>query len=181
MILKITPGAPDSNSFVTVTEADDYIETHFSETDAAKWSELEEDRKAELLVMGCNLFGYFPWRGHKTYIDQVLMFPRHLWTGIPDVIKNAQVELTMNVILRADLVKPGITTGLEATSKISQVSLAGIIAVSFDSEGDTTGTILDQLSRNINMQTLVGLRQYLTQMRGGVVGSPRYTPIAFTG
>ena len=182
MILKVTPGAPDSNSLVTLDEADEYIAANFSEADAAIWDNLEESKKSVLLVLGANVLGYLPFSGKKTYAGQAQLFPRHLWSGVPDPIKAAQIELTMNVVLRADLVKPSITSGVEATSKISNVSLAGIISVAFGDTGDDTGTILDQLTRNMNLQTSLALRPYMTSVRGGVIGSTsRWTPIPFEG
>ena len=86
----------------------------------------------------------------------------------------------MNVALRSELVQPSIATGAESSSKISQVSLAGIISVSFDEEGDTSGSLLDQLVRNINLSTFAGLRKYLTSIRGGTIGNAqRYVPVPF--
>lgn len=182
MTLSVTPGAPDANSLVTLAEAQDYIEKHFSAGDIAIWNAFEAERQEELLVLGAGILGYLPFSGSRTYINQAQVFPRHKWSGIPSVIKNAQIELTMNVVLRADLVRPEVSSGAEATSKITNVSLAGIISVGFGDEGDNSGTLLDQLTRNINLQTMIGLRPYLTSIRGGVIGSSKkYQPIPFEG
>ena len=180
MALVITPGSPDADSMATVDEANIYISGNFPEEDVAIWDALELSKKEQLLRLGAEVMGYLPFRGYKMYIGQTMVFPRNLFPSIPQIVKNAQIELTMNVALRAELVQPSIATGAESSSKISQVSLAGIISVSFDEEGDTSGSLLDQLVRNINLSTFAGLRKYLTSIRGGTIGNAqRYVPVPF--
>ena len=180
MALITTIGAPDSDSMVTVAEADAYIAENFADSDIAVWDDFALLKKEQVLRIGAEIMGYLPFRGHRVYINQAMVFPRTTATGIPQVVKNAQIELTMNVVIRAALTQPAITSGAESASKISQVSLAGIISVSFEEEGDTSGSLLDQLVRNINLSTFAGLRRYLTSIRGGVIGgSSRYQPIPF--
>ena len=180
MALVITPGSPDADSMATVDEANIYISGNFPEEDVEIWDALELSKKEQLLRLGAEVMGYLPFRGYKMYIGQTMVFPRNLFPSIPQIVKNAQIELTMNVALRAELVQPSIATGAESSSKISQVSLAGIISVSFDEEGDTSGSLLDQLVRNINLSTFAGLRKYLTSIRGGTIGNAqRYVPVPF--
>lgn len=165
---------------VTVAEADIYISENFSDADIAVWDDFVLAKKEQVLRLGAEIMGYLPFRGHRVYLAQAMVFPRTVATGIPQVVKNAQIELTMNVVIRANLTQPSISSGAESASKISQVSLAGIISVSFDEEGDTSGSLLDQLVRNINLSTFAGLRKYLTSVRGGVIGSvSRYQPVPF--
>ena len=180
MALVITPGSPDADSMATVDEANIYISGNFPEEDVEIWDALELSKKEQLLRLGAEVMGYLPFRGYKMYIGQTMVFPRNLFPSIPQIVKNAQIELTMNVALRAELVQPSIATGAESSSKISQVSLAGIISVSFDEEGDASGSLLDQLVRNINLSTFAGLRKYLTSIRGGTIGNAqRYVPVPF--
>ena len=180
MALIVTPGSPNADSMATVDEANIYISANFPEADVRIWDALELSKKEQLLRLGAEVMGYLPFRGYKIYIGQSMVFPRNIFPSIPAVVKNAQIELTMNVALRAELVQPSIATGAESSSKISQVSLAGIISVSFDEEGDTSGSLLDQLVRNINLSTFAGLRKYLTSIRGGTIGNTqRYVPVPF--
>ncbi len=162
MALIVTPGSPDADSMATVDEANIYISANFPEADVRIWDALELSKKEQLLRLGAEVMGYLPFRGYKIYIGQSMVFPRNIFPSIPAVVKNAQIELTMNVALRAELVQPSIATGAESSSKISQVSLAGIISVSFDEEGDTSGSLLDQLVRNINLSTFAGLILIIT-------------------
>lgn len=182
MALVTLAGSPTANSLLTLAEAAEYIAASYSESDAAAWDALSADKQESCLVVGANVLAYLPFRGKRMYIGQTQVFPRDIEPTIPEVAKQAQVDITMQIVVRAEMVRPGVSSGLTSSSKINSVSLAGMISVSFDTEGDMSGSILEQLSRSLLLETFAGLQPYLSSMRGGVIGgSARYIPIPFEG
>lgn len=68
-------GAPDANSFITLSEADDIIEA-FGD-DITTWDALEDEQKEFRLTLAAYAIGTsFPFRGYKAYEGQSLAFPR---------------------------------------------------------------------------------------------------------
>lgn len=91
MELVATPGAADANSYLTLDEADELMETypHFDQ-----WDELEESEQKALLIRGTRTIDrYRPW-GAPQADGQKLKFPRSgdAVDEIPDGVKIALME-----------------------------------------------------------------------------------------
>lgn len=107
--LVVTPGAYNSNSFVTVGEATT-IASQLG-IDITSWSSpsLTVPRKEAYLVFAADLLGdIFTFKGYRAYTYQRLCFPRancqELFniplTTIPEDVKKAQVYLAVDVVPR---------------------------------------------------------------------------------
>ena len=89
----------NSNSYVTLNEADLYFETVPSETD---WDDKTDDAKRRALISACRWIDSLNFYGDRCDEDQALKWPRDNYTvdgvdlkceKIPDGIKYAQYEL----------------------------------------------------------------------------------------
>lgn len=75
MSLRTNVGAPDSNSFITLSEAEDYFEA--LGVDTTSWDDLEDSEQELRLVLAAEAIGTsLPLRGFKAYANQALSFPR---------------------------------------------------------------------------------------------------------
>lgn len=90
------------NSYVTIDEADTYIETHYRKNNAGRlrWSVLDEEDKIILLINACEEIELLQYVGRKVKLGQVLAFPRlpaqYYSVGDPlKKIKAAQIELAL--------------------------------------------------------------------------------------
>lgn len=81
-------------SYVTVDEADAYIVSHYSSTDALRlnWNALSVADKEVYLQKSYDAINQLPFRGRKTSKGQHGAFPRYPSTIVPDEVKGAQVE-----------------------------------------------------------------------------------------
>lgn len=177
MALIVTIGGADSDSYTTLVEADALIEVSYPEQ-YEEWTDLEEEAKESLLRSACEVISYLSLRGKKVYCNQALAFPRMLlrdavdvvYDSIPNGIKIAQVEIAFNVLYRATLSASDISEGKVAGSRVTQVSLGGgLLTVAFAGDSETSGTILDRITRSINHRTYLFLRRHLSQFRGGCI------------
>ena len=103
------------DSYVTVAEATEYIESHYPSTDArtAAWRALNEDDQEIFLRRACSALSSLSYRGMTFEALQKLPFPRYLYTDgvmayreliaplayiypelaeVPEDIKAAQIE-----------------------------------------------------------------------------------------
>lgn len=69
-----TIGGATSNSYVSVTEADDYFSGHFSGFD--KWDALDTTEKQRILVQSTNRLDEEKFGGQKRTTTQALQWPR---------------------------------------------------------------------------------------------------------
>jgi len=75
MLLVTDIASSEANSYVTITEADDYLSTRPG-IDTTEWSNLDDDNKAFRLAMATKLMNSLMYRGIKATRDQSLSFPR---------------------------------------------------------------------------------------------------------
>jgi hypothetical protein len=91
-----TVGGADSTSYVTISEADNYFETH---PYATAWTGYQESQLEYATMM---LDSLVVWKGDKATTTQALEFPRLTpkddGTTIPNKIKRAQMELALHLI-----------------------------------------------------------------------------------
>lgn len=113
----------NTNSYVTISEADKIVENYFLEDDVErlKYENLSDDDKSAILYRSCLDMQVIPYRGYKKDPQQTLAFPRINRAGYESdeyTVKLAQVlnafgyinttndELTNNV---AELKRNGVT------------------------------------------------------------------------
>lgn len=98
--LNETSGSATANSYVSLVEADDYMEAHIQ---AADWSALDDERKKAALVAATRELDSFQYAGRRATQSQSLSWPRtgitdhdgYAVTGIPRRLKYAQIELAI--------------------------------------------------------------------------------------
>lgn len=177
MALITTIGGATSDSYITLVEAVALLKVSFPEQ-YEEWTDLEEEMQEALLRGACDVISYLSLRGKKVYCEQALSFPRMLlrdaedvvYDSIPNGVKSAQAEIAFNVLYRASLSGAEVAEGEVAGSRVTQVSLGGgLLMVSFAGDNETSGTMLDRVTRSINHRTYLALRRHLTQFRGGYV------------
>jgi len=76
MALDTSVGGSSSESYVTVQEADTYLESFYGDSLSTDWSDLDEEPKEHRLKIAALLMNTFPWRGVKASRNQRLEFPR---------------------------------------------------------------------------------------------------------
>ena len=87
--------------YVTLEEANEYVETHFTLTDDLRisWSSISDDDKIVLLNRSYQAIELLPFTGRKLTPEQQSAFPRWPSRDVPAAIKWAQIE---NAIAKSD-------------------------------------------------------------------------------
>lgn len=171
MSLKCSVGGRDSESFVTVAGADAFIGEEQT-YDATEWDGLSTAQKETRLKLAAQLMGYLPLKGRTVYCGQALCFPRSSQsnvTVIPSKVKEAQSYIAVSVVHRALAARSSAVDGLDENSRVTQVSLAGLLSVSLGKEGASAGNVLDRIGRSAQFRVYLLLKSYLSQIRGGSV------------
>lgn len=176
MTLYTYPGAPESNSFITVEEAAAILGKYYMADKLSTWTDLSDTLKELFLEQAVHIMeDSFAFRGYRTYYYQALCFPR---TGcpenigfdkynVPQPVKEAQALIAYEVAYRGYANRPDIedeTGNLE----ISSMSVGGL---SFSTTGAKAGAG-DSFEEFINdsfgaIKTL--LNRFSAQIRGGAV------------
>lgn len=162
-------GGGDSNSYLTVAEADALMPE--LPDDTCEWEALAEADKEFRLRMGAALIGKLPLRGHRSFRAQALEFPRSVQSNqraIPDEVKEAQAMMAYSVVHRA-FANRGSVTEAATGQRVSQVSLGGLLSVSFQGTALETGSQLDRLVRSVQAPIYMLLKKFISQVRGGTV------------
>lgn len=75
------------NSYVTVSEADDYVASHYLSTNAARqsWEALTDDDKSAALLRSCMALNNLKYTGRRKNPGQKLEFPRTNTYGVAGV------------------------------------------------------------------------------------------------
>lgn len=172
MSLSTKVGGRESNSFITVAEADAFI-ANLPE-DAQIWNELSPNEKEYRIEMSVQVMGFLSWRGIKIYVGQALPFPRSIQgrygaKSIPDEVKRAQAQIAYSVVHRALLERPAIEEGTGNT-KVSRVSLGGgLLSVAFTNDKGEKGSTFDTFMRSTHWPIYALLKPFLSMFRGRVV------------
>lgn len=95
-----TPFSATANSYVTLEEADAYLEAHLK---AADWAAFTDEQKKAALVSACRFIENMQFTGRRQTQAQSLSWPRfyiydfdaYVVTGIPSKLKAAQCELAI--------------------------------------------------------------------------------------
>jgi hypothetical protein len=132
----------NSNSYVTLNEADLYFETVPDETD---WDNKSDDAKRRALISACRWIDSLNYYGTRCEDDQALKWPRNNYEvdnveltcdAIPKDIKYAQYELARQLANDADAM-----TGNKGTDgNIEEVKL-GDMEVKYSSQSQGVGAV----------------------------------------
>ena len=132
----------NSNSYVTLNEADLYFETVPDETD---WDNKSDDAKRRALISACRWIDSLNYYGTRCEDDQALKWPRNNYEvdnveltcdAIPKDIKYAQYELARQLDNDADAM-----TGNKGTDgNIEEVKL-GDMEVKYSSQSQGVGAV----------------------------------------
>lgn len=95
-----TPGSESANSYVTLAEANTYLEAHL---DASIWAPIDDERKKAALVAATREIDTKQFAGRRDLQEQSLAWPRtglydydsYLLTGVPAKLKYATCELAI--------------------------------------------------------------------------------------
>ena len=105
--LNSTAGDPSANSYVSLVEANTYLEAHLK---ASSWSVLDDERKKAALISATRALDSMRFGGRKASQTQSLLWPRqyiydyenYLITGIPKQLKDAECELAIWMLTEDD-------------------------------------------------------------------------------
>jgi hypothetical protein len=83
-----------TDSYVTLAEANTYVQTHFLSTSPARvaWEALSDSDKEVLLRVSCAQIQQLPFTGRAAEYEQTLAFPRLGQDAVPYEVRSAQVE-----------------------------------------------------------------------------------------
>ena len=93
------------NTYITVSEFDDIIESYFTESEREIFDSIEDEDKAVLLYKSCIDMQKLPYRGSKKDSNQKLAFPRINRLGYAsddDMVKLAQAVNAVSFIPKND-------------------------------------------------------------------------------
>ena len=147
----------NANSYVTLTEANDYFDTS---PDSSTWTNKTDDQKKRALISATRWIDTFVFYGDRCDDGQALKFPRNNYqvdgvelacSKIPNNIKYAQYELARALANDTDAITG--TTGKEGN--ISEAKL-GDLAVKFSTSSQGTGSINNILDVYPWLQSYLG-------------------------
>lgn len=118
--------------YVTLEEADQYVETHYVEDASERtfWEDLDDSDKQVLLLTSFEAIERLPFTGRKTFNSQETMFPRYPSTTVPKDVKAAQIE---NALIQAD------TSEAEEAKQYERLWSAGVSSYSIGNLSETVG------------------------------------------
>jgi hypothetical protein len=173
MALNTLIGRKNSNSFITIDEADSILVN--LPDDVTDWDALSDTEKEYRLILAAHLMGMLGLRGRKAYKFQKLCFPRTSQedfglevTIIPDEAKRMQAAIAYSVVHRGLANRPSVTTD-ETYGRVNRFSVGGILHWGTGSAPLTGGTLLDAVIRSTHFNIYLEFKPYLTQISGGVI------------
>lgn len=114
-VVVATVGSASANSYVTIAEADAYLDDRLN---ASAWTGASDDDKARALFEAARELDLYPWKGSRVDSTQSLEWPRdyvespdipwatveqadtyyYLRTVVPERVRNAQVEIALEFL-----------------------------------------------------------------------------------
>lgn len=87
--------------YVTLEEANQYVQTHYLQTDDLRlsWESLPDEDRTVLLTKSFQTIELLPFAGRKLNSNQSTVFPRWPYKEVPEAIKWAQIE---NALAKSD-------------------------------------------------------------------------------
>jgi hypothetical protein len=86
---------------------------------------------------------------------------------IPDEVKESQVFVAYSVVHRALANRPESVVEAAAGSRVTRVSLGGLLSVGFSGEPIAAGSYMDKMVRTTHFPAFLKMKRWLTQVRGG--------------
>ena len=132
----------NSNSYVTLAEANSYFETVPSST---TWDDKTDDQKNRALIAACRWIDSLNYYGDRCDEDQALKWPRNNYhvddvelvcTAIPVNIKYAQYELARALSNDTDAI-----TGAKGTDGLYEEVKLGELEVKYNTASQAIGTV----------------------------------------
>ena len=132
----------NSNSYVTLAEADSYFETV---PNSSTWTDKSDDAKNRALISACRWIDSLNYYGDRCEEEQALKWPRNNYevdnvelacTAIPKSIKYAQYELARALANETDAI-----TGNKGTDGTYEQVKLGDIEVKYNTDSQGVGTI----------------------------------------
>ena len=116
--------------YVTLEEANKYVETYYRSTDSLRlsWEMLSDEDKVILLNRSFQTIELLPFPGRKLNSDQNTVFPRWPCKEVPDAVKWAQIE---NALAKSD------TTVDEDSQYYDKLRTLGVESYSIGSLSET--------------------------------------------
>lgn len=74
-----TPAHPTSNSYISLTEAENYFITYDRVASSDEWNNYTTDKKNLALVLATQMLDTFRFKGKRITQNQALSFPRFTW------------------------------------------------------------------------------------------------------
>ena len=146
-----------ANSYVTLSEANDYFDTS---PDSSTWTNKTDDQKKRALISATRWIETLVFYGERCDEDQALKFPRNNYqvdgvelscSKIPNGIKYAQYELARALANDTDAITG--TTGKDGN--FSEVKL-GDIQVKYNTDSQGTGAVNNILDVYPWLQSYLG-------------------------
>ena len=87
------------SNYMTVDEANKYVETHYLSTDTLRtsWEALTDEDKEVLLTVSTEAINSIPWPGRKAKASQPNAFPRCPYTEVPKAVLAACIENALSL------------------------------------------------------------------------------------
>jgi len=188
MALITTVGGNDSDSYVTVQEADAYLGTMYGDVPAS-WDNLDEVPKENRLKIAALIMNSYGWRGVQASRDQRLAFPRWWRTDVEhdlqmdyeDTFVNFS-DITENVpVVPTEVKYAQIEVAYQAVSHIMQLDplafpekeikmfeLGGSLGIEFFGNASDEGSM--SKARLTSMDIVYAyLGKWLSKVKGAVI------------
>ena len=132
----------NANSYVTLTEANDYFDTS---PDSSTWTNKTDDQKKRSLISAVRWIDTLVYYGNRCDDGQALKFPRNNYqvdgvelacSTIPNNIKYAQYELARALANDTDAI-----TGNTGTAGVPSEVELGDLKVKYNEKSQSTGTV----------------------------------------
>ena len=147
----------NANSYVTLTEANDYFDTS---PDSSTWTNKTDDQKKRALISATRWIDTLVFYGDRCDDSQALKFPRNNYqvdgvelacSKIPNNIKYAQYELARALANDTD----AMTGNVGTNGNIAEAKL-GDLAVKYNTSSQGTGSVNNVLDVYPWLQSYLG-------------------------
>jgi len=161
VVIDATLGGANSNSYVTLAEADTFFEARLY---IDVWDDSTDDSKNRALVMATRRIEQETYYGDRETSTQALKFPRInigyldgilLDGGIPELLKEAQCELAL-YMLSTDMSKPSVDTSAIQEARVGSIAVKYAVdkndntSQSFDTLPPFVESLLSELSQTVS-------------------------------
>ena len=158
-------GASNSNSYVTLVEANNYFDTRLH---SLKWNEATDEDKTKALLQATKRLEREKYFGDRKSSSQKLSFPRVglgyidsilLDNIIPEQLKDAQCELAI-FMLSNDITQKEVNTGSIKRTTMGDMSVEYLTdqtpsVSSFNELPEYIETLLEDLSKTVSSTNIV--------------------------